>query len=445
MASNTRFAFFRQSGWMVIATQVGGVFMLAVHTVARKMGPQEYATFVSLLRFLIILGIPASALQMIFARQAAAATTEHEEHQLQATTRALAGLTSLLGLLFALAIVGDGRHLARLLNVSNPVALYLTAVLALLGLWVPMGKGILQGKHHFGGLGWLQISDGVIRFCTMLWVVLALGGKAAGGMFAATAGQIVTVLIAIWLTRGIWGERPKVPFHWKKWLGQAVPLTLGLGAVLAMSSIDMLFVQGLFVGSASTALYGGAMLTGFAIIQISAPVANVMFARVTRNVARAEQADSFLLTLLATAGFGALAAIGCTLLPQWPLRVMYLRNPEMWQAAPLVPWFAWALLPWAVANVLVQNILAHGRYRSVPWLVLIPAVYAAALCLQAPHLVEMDRLTAFTRVIQTLGCASLLLCGVAAWFCRGARALPARGPGLAPARAVSGKASAPAE
>ena len=42
---------------------------------------------------------------------------------------------------------------------------------------------------------------------------------------------------------------------------------------------------------------------------------------------------------------------------------MYLSNPEMWEAAPLVPWFAWALLPLTVANVLVQNILARGRFK----------------------------------------------------------------------------------
>ncbi len=289
----------------------------------------------------------------------------------------------------------------RLLNISNPLTLYFTALLALIGLWVPIGKGVLQGKHYFGGLGWLQISDGLIRFSVMLAAVIGFHGKAASGMFAALAGQLVTVALAIWLTREVWTRRAAVAFRWQPWLAAAIPLTIGLGTVLAMSSIDMLFVQSLFSSSPKTALYGGAMLTGFAIIQVVAPVAIVMFARVTRNVARAERADSFGMTLMATAGFGLLAAIGCTILPKLPLRFMYFSNPEMWQAAPLVPWFAWALVPITVANVLVQNILAHGRYRAVLLLVMVPVLYAASLCLQAPHLVTMDPMAAFVRVTAT--------------------------------------------
>jgi O-antigen/teichoic acid export membrane protein len=425
MSSNSKSAFFRQSSWMVIATFAGGMFMALVHTVARKMGSQEYSTFVSLLRLLIIMGVPAAALQTIFAKQAAAVTNDQQEEQLRATTRSILTWTFLVWLVCALAVLAAARPLSHLLSISNPAALYFTIVLVLTSLWVPIAKGLLQGKHLFGGLGWLQITDGVARFSVMLLMVLALGGKAASGMFAAVVGQLITVVIGTCLTHKLWQTRPAVAFRWKSWLNTALPLTLGLGTVLVMSSIDMLFVQGLFSDTGQTALYGGAMLTGFAIIQFIAPVALVMFARVAQNVARAERADSLGMTLAATILFGCVAAVGCTLLPKLPLRLMYFGNPEMSEAAPLVPWFAWALLPLTVSNVLVQNILARGRFQAVPWLMLVPAVYAACLCLQAPGLLAMKPFDAFTRVIQTLGGASLLLCAVAAWFSRAAPAATA--------------------
>lgn len=447
MSLNSKASFFRQSGWLVIATNVGGVFMMLVHTVASKMGKQEYATFVSLLRLLIVMGFPAAALQTIFARQAAAVTNDEQEQQLRATTRALVGCTFLVGLVCAIAILAASRVLSNLLTVSNPAALYFMAFLSLTGLWVPIGKGLLQGKHYFGGLGWLQISEGVIRFSVMLLLVIGLGGKAASGTFAVMSGQLITVILAACLTRAFWWSRPTVAFHWKRWFDHALPLTLGLGTVLIMSSIDMLFVQSLFSDTGRTALYGAAMLTGFAIIQFVAPVALVMFARVAHSTARAEHSDSLGLTLAATVFFVSLAAAGCTLLPKLPLRLMYFSNREMWDAFPLVPWFAWALLPVTVANVLVQNILARGRYQAVPWLMLVPAVYAACLCLQAPALVAMKPFDAFVRVIQTLGGSSLLLCAVAGWFSRSARpaTVTVSDPDSAAARAISGKASSPAE
>jgi hypothetical protein len=443
MSSNSKSAFFRQSSWLVIATNVGGLCMMAVHTVASKMGKQEYSTFVSLLRLMIIMGVPAAALQTIFARQAATVTNEEQEEQLRATTRAILTWTFLVWLVCGGAVLAATRPLSRLLAISNPASLYFTVLITLTNLWIPIGKGLLQGKHQFGGLGWLQISDGVGRFSVVLLMVLVLGGKAASGMFAAVVGQLITIVLGAWLTRALWQKRPAVAFLWKAWFGHALPLTLGLGTVLVMSSIDMLFVQGLFSEKSQTALYGGAMLTGFAIIQIIAPVALVMFARVAKSAARDESSDSLGLTLATTIFFGGVAAVGCTLFPRLPLRLMYFSNREMWEAAPLVPWFAWALLPLTVANVLVQNILARARFQAVPWLLLMPALYAACLCLEAPGLLALKPFDAFIRVIQTMGGASLLLCALAAWFSRPAPAATVSDRGSASARAVSDKSSSP--
>ncbi len=446
MSVKRQSAFFRQSSWMVIATFVGGFFMAMVHTVARKMGAQEYSTFVTLLRVLIILGVPFSAVQTIFARQAAAVTNEKEEAQLAATTRAILAGTFLLCLVFALAVLAFTRPLSHLFKISNSLALWVTVLMTLIGLWIPVTKGLLQGQHRFGGLGWLQITDGVGRFSMMVVLILLFKDKAAGAMFAAFTGQLITATIGAALTRGVWWTRSTVAFNAKAWLAQAFPLTLGLGTVLLMSSMDMVFVQGFFTDTRQTALYGGAMLTGFAIIQFIAPVAMVMFARVAQSVARAQRTDSLKLTLTATITFGCIAALGCTLFPKLPLRLMYFSNREMWEAAPLVPWFAWALLPLTVANVLVQNILARARFRAVPWLLLAPVLYAAALCFQAPKLLQMQAFPdAFVRVIQTQGVAGLTLCAIAAFFSRPTGTATVSGRGSAEARAVSGKSSSPPE
>ena len=285
---------------------------------------------------------------------------------------------------------------------------------------MPIGKGLLQGKHQFGGLGWLQIIDGV----GPLFDHAADGicaGRQGGRRHVCGGGRTIDYRGHRRLADPRTLADPRRLLHsiGKPGSPTRLPLTLGLGTVLVMSSIDMLFVQGLFSDTGQTALYGGAMLTGFAIIQFIAPVALVMFARVAKNVARAERADSLGMTLAATILFGCMAAVGCTLFPKLPLRLMYFSNREMWEAAPLVPWFAWALLPLTVANVLVQNILARGRFRAVPWLVLVPCVYAACFASKRRACLTMKPFDAFIRVIQTFGCASLLLCALAAWFSRG--------------------------
>jgi len=445
MSAKQESGFLRQSSWLVIATFTGGVMMALVHTVARKMGPEEYSAFVTLLRMLIVIGIPGVALQTIFARQAATVTNEAQQDQLIATTRAILLGMFAVWVVCAVGILSGMRPLLHSLKISNPASLYFMLLIALGGLGIPVARGLLQGRHQFFGLGWLQISDGAGRFGIMLLVILCFGGKAAAAMFAVLVGQLITVCIAGWLTYPVWSARPSTAFDWKTWLKGAIPLTLGLGTVLLMSSIDMLFVQSLFTDTRQTALYGGAMLTGFAIIQFIAPVALVMFARVAKSVAHSEAGSSLGLTLQATILFGALAGLGCTILPKLPLRLMYFSNREMWDAAPLVPWFAWALVPLTVANVLVQNILARARFKAVLWLVIVPPAYAAALCLQAPSLVRMATFDAFIRIIQTLGLASTALCLLAAWFSRNPEAVNPLDQVSAAAAAVSDRTSSPPE
>ena len=48
----SKLTFFRQSGWLVIATLAGGVFFYAVHIFASKMPSSEYGVFNALLQVL---------------------------------------------------------------------------------------------------------------------------------------------------------------------------------------------------------------------------------------------------------------------------------------------------------------------------------------------------------------------------------------------------------
>ena len=376
----------------------------------------DYSVFVTLLRVLIVMGIPAVALQTVFAKQAAAAATEEARVQLVTTTRSI--LKAMLGLwlVSALLIFAAANPLCSLLR-TNTAALWITILMVLTGLLTPIFKGLLQGQHHFLGLGWLQILYGVGRFSATCVIILLFEGHAAGAMLAALISQGATVAIAAWLTRDTWWHAVTAKFHWKNWIAEVLPLTIGIASVTLMSSIDMIFVQSIFPNQAQVKLYGGAMLTGFAIVQFIAPITSVMFTRIVHSVAHAEKTDTLGLTVAATAIFGAVAAIGGTILPELPLRIIFYNKPLMWDAAPLVPWFAWALVPLTVANVLILNILARSRFQALLWAILVPVLYAATLGFLAPTLVAMaNPFTAFKTIVLTLGLYGLVLTAVTAWF-----------------------------
>src|SRR6185503_115170 len=97
-----RFTFFRQSGWMIIATTAGGVLMSAVHKVATLEGHgmpvKEMSIFLALLQVLNQMAIPASGLQMAFAQQTGAANTEQGRRELAGAFRALVSATFVIWL-----------------------------------------------------------------------------------------------------------------------------------------------------------------------------------------------------------------------------------------------------------------------------------------------------------------------------------------------------------
>jgi hypothetical protein len=103
-----------------------------------------------------------------------------------------------------------------------------------------------------------------------------------------------------------------------------------------------------------------------------------MFPKVARGASGGDGRQAFGWTLGATAILGGLAALGCTLLPWLPVRIL-LPGIPVDLSAPLVPWFAWGMLAFTLANVLFSDRMAHGDFRFVPGAALLAIAYAAGL------------------------------------------------------------------
>src|SRR5205823_8869020 len=99
-------------------------------------------------------------------------------------------------------------------------------------------------------------------------------------------------------------------------------------------------------------------------VYFTQPLAAVMFPKIVQSAARAEKTDVLAHALGVTALAGGAAAIGCTVFPSLPLRIVYDKS-FLEVATPLVPWFAWCMLPLTLATVLINALLARAQYRAV--------------------------------------------------------------------------------
>jgi len=103
---------------------------------------------------------------------------------------------------------------------------------------------------------------------------------------------------------------------------------------------------------------------------------------------------------------GGAGAVGLCVLGSFVVR--FVSKPEYEPiAVAMLPWYAGAMVPLSLANVLVNNLLAHARLRIVPWLVLLAVGYGVSLTFIRSSPVA---------VLQTLGIFNLLLLAASAWF-----------------------------
>jgi O-antigen/teichoic acid export membrane protein len=400
-----RSTFFRQSGWLMIANIVGGMLMYGVHLLGKATGKSEYGLFGTLL--VAVMLVPAVPLQMVLAQQTAKALATGRE-------RELAGIVRMIWLgLFGLWAVGCigvlllQNHILRLWDVANPVALWVTLPAILLSLLGPIFTGVLQGQQNFFWLAWSMLANGIVRVGVAVVVVLVLHAGAVGMMVGVLAGVGASMLIALWQTQSLWRLAP-LPFNWPSLLRQVVPLLLGFVFVQFLFTGDTMFVKHYFTGD-ETGPYVSAGTLSRALIWLVSPLASVMFPRIVHSTAKSEKTNLMNVVLIGTAIMAAGGAIGIAIVGPWVIKLAYGQS-FVQVAAAVLPWYAAAMVPLALVNVLVNNLLARSQFGIVPFAGFLAIAYAVTqvLVTRSHHNLVL--------VLQILGLFNLLLLAVCAWF-----------------------------
>jgi O-antigen/teichoic acid export membrane protein len=403
-ATKSHAAFFRQSGWLMLANIGAGALMWLVHFLAKSKNvpAAEYGAFGVMLA--VAMCVPNLPLQMVFAQQTARALATGRERALAGMIR-LAWLGTLgLVVLGAAAVFCWQMDILAAWKLPNLAGLWITVLVVLLSLWLPIFTGVMQGQQNFLWMGWANILNGVGRLGVAAVLVLVFAGGSTSMITGASVGLAVAVGICIWQTRGLWCL-PKDPFNIRELLAQIVPLMLGFCAVQFLFTADTMFVKAYFPED-ETGFYVGSGTLARALLWLVLPLATVMFPKIVHSAAKSEKSSLVGLVLLGTGLLAAGGALGLTIFGPWIVKLVF-KDSFVAVAAQVLPWYAWAMVPLSLANVLVNNLLARSQFRIVPVLVALAAAYGVALTRFHGSLVT---------VLQTLGVFNLLLLAISGWF-----------------------------
>ena len=401
-------AFFRQSGWLMIANIASGGLTCGVHFLAKSVSEAQYAAFGTLL--MVVACLPAMPLQMIFAQQTALALATGRKRQLAGLIRLAWLWTFLLWALGALAVFIFQKQIVAGWQLPNAFGLWAMVAAVLVSLWLPVFTGVVQGRQDFFWMGWSVILNGAGRVAAAAALVLALAAGAAGMMAGTFIGISLATGIVIWRSRDLWLQ-PAEKSDWKNLLPQVLPLLLGFGACQFMFTSDTMFAKAYFTGD-EMAPYVAAGTLSRALLWLVLPLAAVMFPKIVHASAKAEKSNLFALVVLGTAVLAICGGLGLWLFGPVAVKIVF-KSSYVAATTALLPWYAAAMVPLALANVLVNDLLARNRFGVVPWMVLLAVGYGFALPWVLGH---HHRLEA---VLQTLGAFNLLLFGVCALFAWG--------------------------
>jgi O-antigen/teichoic acid export membrane protein len=403
-------AFFRQSGWLMIANIVAGVMALGVHLHAKKVSEAEYSIFGTML--MVTACVPIMPLQMVFAQQTAGTLATNRGRQLAGMIRLGWLWTFILWAIAAAVVFAFQNQIMARWELTSAATLWVTLAAVLMNLWMPLFSGVLQGRQDFFWLGWATIVGGVGRVAVAVLIVLAFHGGATAMVFGAFAGLGVWAAIAIWRSRDLWLPQSE-KFDRRALLRQVAPLMLGFGACQFLFTSDTMYAKAFFSGD-EMASYVAAGTLSRALLWLVLPLAAVMFPKIVHATAKSEKSNLLGIVLLGTAVLAVCGAAGLCLVGPFVVKLIYTQA-YVAMTVKLLPWYAGAMVPLALANVLVNDLMARGKFKVVLPMVLLIIAYGVTLPLMLEKFPRMEV------ALQTLGAFNLLLLVICAWFSFGSQ------------------------
>ncbi len=397
------------AGVAVASLAAGGASLLLAMALARVLGAGGYGALAALVSLLLILSVPAAAVQLAVAR-----ATQDGVLGPAAALGAAVRRWQALGLAWAAGLAGAAvlarEPLAALTGVEHPWAA--AAVVPTGALWVALalGRGALQGVGENGAVA----TNVLVEAGSRVALALALVGVGAGvtGAVLAVPLSILLALAALRVTgpaalRGHGGGAGAVPLH--ALLAGAWLPAAGLTLLAAVGHLDVVVAQHR-LSAAEAGAYSAAAVASKVVVWAAAGLALALLPELSRHVRSGAAGAGRLVRTLALVGAVALPpALVCIVAAGPLLRLVF--GPALDGAAGALPWLTLAMVALAAAYVAVQHSLALGG-RGV--LVLLAAVALAEPLLLLGAGSEDPRALAGALAAVQLGLAAAAI-GAAAW------------------------------
>jgi O-antigen/teichoic acid export membrane protein len=350
----------RASSWIfsgAVAVGIFGYFFQII--IGRMLTISEYGTFSALMAIMMLLGAPINTLTMVVARKVSAYRADkydnHRSHLFFIVNKRLL-IFSVVPLIFLLFYM---EPLKSILVIEKNLHFYLLLFLFFLTLLQATNNAFLQGLQYFK---WISASGILnILFKIIIAIFLIKFGFGVSGVIGAVVISTMMVIVLVYFIL-----RPSISKRNHKFSGKmnftfkaALPVLIANISFAVMTQIDIVLVKHYF-SEQDVGIYAAASILGKAVMYLPSGITIALFPMVAENHSK-NQSSSHLI-IQAFMMTSALCIIGAIIYFFFSESIILLLFGEGYiQAAPILKYFGFAMLPMALILVAEHFLIAMGK------------------------------------------------------------------------------------
>ena len=327
---------------------------------ARLLGPASYGSVVSLLTLSGLVSLPLAGVQIAVARSVAAHEARGDRDAVGRLLSRGALLSLAVGGGLALLIVALLPAIESLLDLGNPTAIVLTALITIPAVVMPVLWGVVQGLQCYRLLA-LSMALGTALKSLLFLGFFVLGGRLTGAILATLVASALAVAVTLAPLRSTIERPGRIFTGLRSDLVGLVPVVGGLLAITALTSVDVVVAKTVF-SSHDAGVYAGGSLIGRVVLYLPAAIATVLLPKVSSRVhANRDTSDIVGASIAVTAIVCLTVTLVYTVFSDTiALRVL---GADFQEASDLLARFGLAMTLFAVLNVLLVYHLGHNSSR----------------------------------------------------------------------------------
>ncbi len=353
---------------MIVGSNVGNVINYVYHLImGRMLGPSAYGELAVLLSLFGILGVAATALNLVVVKYISAA---EDEKEIAGLVKWFESNTFRLSLIIFVLIAFISPLAAKFLNVSSFITIILIALAVVISFITTVVRSALQGLLMFTQNVASFLIEHILKL-TIGVILVVLGFSVGGAVFAL----VIATLLSLIVSRKFLSLKPlnsTVPLPVKSVLYYSMPVLFQSIAITSLYSTDLILVKHFF-NSQDAGIYAAVSTLGKIIFFTAGPISSVMFPIVSRRHARGEDYQKPLYySLVATALSAIVVLLLFQFIPQQTLTVLY--GTSYLSGAGLLIYFGIFATLFTLSSLLINFHLSLKR----SWVVVFPILAAIA-------------------------------------------------------------------